>query len=491
MLAFLAGLCMALGHVPFTLPWIALPALAGLFWLLGTACNPKEAALIGWAGGMGHFLLSLIWIVEPFLIEPAKTGWMAPFALFLLPAGLALFWGGAFYLATRLAQGGQRLFLAATLLALAEMSRAFVLTGFPWALIGYIWIDTAPMQMAAMIGPHGLTLATTLIAAALAVWYGRHRVWLAAPVVALVALAVAIFWGVQLQNTPIEERGPAFRLRIVQPNAEQGLKWDPTKADEFLHILLVNTAETPPAAPPELIVWPETALPYLLTGSESLLKNISDSSGDRPVLLGAARREGESIFYNSLVVSGHDGEMLGIYDKSHLVPFGEYVPFGALLSRLGIKGMAVHEGGGFSAGPGPAILDVGRHGKVQPLICYEAIFPQLLHLEDRPDWILHATNDAWFGKLVGPYQHLSQVQLRAVEQGVPVIRAANTGVSAVIDARGRVLDSLGLGVRGFLDVDLPPAIPPTLYSKTGDWPIFILLSILSFGFAFPFRRMDY
>ena len=486
-LAFLAGLGIALGQAPFSAVWIALPALAGLFAVLDTAPTARRAALIGWAGGTGHFVLSLMWIVDPFLVEPEKHAWMAPFVLFLLPAGLALFWGAAFGLAARLATGWRRLFLAAALLALGEASRAFVLTGFPWALLGYVWIGWAPMQIAALIGPHGLTLATAFLGAALAVWIQRGARWLAAPGLALIALGGAVAYGTVQLAAPLSD-GPSLRLRIVQPNAEQSLKWDPERAEEFFRILRVLTAETPPGAPPELIVWPETALPYLLTDRSTLIEDIALSSGDRPVLFGAARRTGD-IYYNSLVLTGPNASAAQIYDKFHLVPFGEYVPFGDLLARFGIRGMAVNEGGGFAAGDGPGMIDLGPAGTILPLICYEAIFPQHLHRDARADWILHATNDGWFGKLIGPYQHLAQARLRAVEQGLPVIRAANTGVSAVIDARGRVLDRLDLGERGFLDANVPPALPKTLYARTGDWPALAFITLLSVILALPRRRV--
>ncbi len=489
LLAILAGLGVALGQAPFSLAWVALPALAGLFALLDRAATPRQAALVGWGGGFGHFILSLMWIVEPFLVEPETTGWMAPFALVLLPAGLALFWGAAFGLSGRLASGWVRLFLAAALLTIAETLRAFVLTGFPWALLGYVWIDTPMMQLGALIGPHGMTLLTALTGAAGAAWVGRRGMWLAAPGVALIVLGAAGFWGTARTYAPVAETGLAFRLRIVQPNAEQGLKWDPDMAEEFLHILLTQTAETPPGAPPELIVWPETALPYLLNGSEYLIEDMERASGARQMLFGAARVE-KGLYYNSLIVSGPDASIAQIYDKFHLVPFGEYVPFGEILGRLGIRGMAVQEGGGFASGTGPRVLDLGTFGKIQPLICYEAIFPQHLHMVERADWILHITNDAWFGQLVGPYQHLAQVRMRAVEQGLPVVRAANTGVSAVIDAHGQVTADLGLGVRGFLDADLPPALPPTPYARTGDWPALVLMALLALGLALTGRRVS-
>jgi apolipoprotein N-acyltransferase len=272
-------------------------------------------------------------------------------------------------------------------------------------------------------------------------------------------------------------------LRIVQPNAEQSLKWDPDRAQEFMMRLLAGTAAAGEGAPPDLFIWPETAVPYLLDGSEHLLMQIDAVAGGRPVAFGIARREAGR-FYNSLVVTAPGGGVARIYDKHHLVPFGEYVPFGEALGRLGIRGMAASHGEGFSPGPGPAALDFGPGiGRALALICYEAIFPQHLRLEPRPDWVLQVTNDAWFGEVSGPFQHLDQARLRAVEQGLPVIRAANTGISAVIDARGRVLSRLGLGEQGFLDAPLPGALPPTPYARTGDVPVLVAMLLLALALA--------
>lgn len=480
------GLLAAIGQAPLSLPVPSLLALAGLFALFDRAPGARAAARIGWAGGAGYFVGSMFWIVEPFLVDPVRYGWMAPFALLLLPGGLALFWAAAFALAARLASGWRRLFLGAVLLAAAEASRAFVLTGFPWALVGYIWIGAPQMQLAALFGPHGLTLATLLAAALGAVWLGRSRGWLVAPALAAVAILGAGYWGQARLALP-EPPATGITLRVVQPNAEQSLKWDPAKASEFLSRLFTETEAPPAGAAPDLVIWPETAVPYLLNGSETLVAEIDRAAGGVPVAFGIVRRDGERL-YNSLVVTGPGGSVGQIYDKFHLVPFGEYMPFGELFARFGINGLAASQGGSFSAGPGPELLDFGPAGRALPLICYEAIFPQHPLRAERPDWLLNVTNDGWFGKISGPYQHLAQAQLRAVEQGLPMIRAANTGISAVIDAKGRELERLELGVQGRIDAALPPALPPTPYARAGDWPVFALIALMALAFASPIRR---
>lgn len=486
-IAFILGLGIALGQSPISISYLALLSLVGLFAILSLGRTARDAFFIGWAAGIGQFLLNLFWIVEPFFVEPERHAWMAPFVLLILPAFLGVFWALAFWGAARLAEGWRKVFLAAIFLAIAETSRAFVFTGFPWALIGYIWIDTPFMQAAAVVGPHGLTLGTVLVAAAGAVWIGRARRWLIAPGIAVMLMGLVGLWGVQRQNTLAPVTGPQATLRVVQPNAEQSLKWDPGKAQEFLGILLENTAAAPDGPPPDLIIWPETSFPYLLNGSEALLRDIDRAAGGRPVAFGTARISGD-LYFNSLVVTAPGGAIYQVYDKYHLVPFGEYVPFGNILGQFGIRGMAVNEGGGFAAGAKPQVIDLGPLGKVQPLICYEAIFPQHLHLDERADWVLQITNDAWFGETTGPYQHLAQARMRAVEQGLPVVRSANTGVSAVIDAYGGVVNKLELGKRGFIDAALPSSLPLTPYAKTGDLPLLILLTALASGLVLTRAR---
>lgn len=487
--AFALGLILATGQAPLSFTLLGLLALAGLFAIFDRAGTLRAAALTGWAGGAGYFLGGMFWIVEPFFVDPLRHGWMAPFALVLLPSGLGLFWGAAFGLAARLARDWRRLFLAAALLAAAETARAFALTGFPWALVGYAWIDAPQMQVAAVIGPHGLTLATTLAAAMGAVWIGRPWPWLAAPAMAALAVAGAGIWG-QARLAAPEPQATGVTLRIVQPNTEQSLKWDPAMAMTILDRLLFATAAPPEGPEPDVVIWPETAVPYLLNGSEELVADIDRIAGTAPVVFGIVRRDGQRLF-NSLAVSTPGGTVTQVYDKHHLVPFGEYMPLGELFAAVGIHGLAASHGAGFSPGPGPLLLDLGRAGRALPLICYEAIFPQHLFAPERPDWVLQATNDAWFGEVSGPYQHLAQARLRAVEQGLPLIRAANTGISAVIDAKGRVQARLGLGQQGYLDAALPPALPPTPYALTGDWPVFAAMLFLALGFALPRRRISH
>ncbi|NBO21273.1 MAG: apolipoprotein N-acyltransferase, partial [Rhodobacteraceae bacterium] len=279
-------------------------------------------------------------------------------------------------------------------------------------------------------------------------------------------------------------------VRLIQPNAAQSMKWDETRADEFFSRLTGLSAA--PGAP-DLVIWPETAVPYLLDYEPWVAPAIGASGQGAPVIAGIQRLDG-SRYFNSLALIRPDGTLGVGYDKHHLVPFGEYIPFGDLAyDWFGLTAFASKAGQVYSAGPGVQVLDLGqgrRHGlgHVLPLICYEAVFPQDLRGTSRPDWLLQITNDAWFGTQSGPFQHAAQARLRAIETGLPLVRVANTGVTAVYDAKGRVMDSLPFGVAGKLDVTLPGAIGATPYARWGEWPVLILLLLFLLVGALPVWR---
>jgi apolipoprotein N-acyltransferase len=425
----------------------------------------------GWAFGTGYFALALVWILQPFFVDPVRHGWMAPFALLFLAAGLALFWGAALALA---ACTRHPLAAAVPALALAELARAYVFTGFPWASIGHAWIGWPPVHLAAW-GGAGLLGLAVLVPAALA---ARLRPAPVAAAAMLVAATVAL--GQWRQSRPLPPDTPHV-VRIVQPAIAQSLKWDQATAGQTWTTLLSLTAAP---GSPALTVWPETALPWLFDGPGG---SIAEAASGRPVLVGAIRVEGSRV-YNALLSVGPAGRLSGIYDKHHPVPFGEYIPFEPVLSLLGLRAFTAREGYGFTAGPGPRLLDLGPLGQALPLICYEAIFPQDLRGTARPDWLVNVTNDAWFGTFSGPYQHLAQARLRAVEQGLPMVRAANTGVSALIDPHGVLRGQLPLGTRGTLDLPLPAPLPQTLYARSGDLPLAALLSLLLLALLRTARR---
>ncbi len=470
----LAGLAAAGGQAPFGLWPLALFGLAVLCWHVAGAATGRQRAFRGWAGGVGYFAGTLFWIVEPFMVDAAHDGWMAPFALLFMATGMALFWGLAALIAGLGRGYGGRVAGFAVGLAATDLLRSYALTGFPWALAGHIWIGTPVAQIAAFVGPVGLSCLTMTLAA-MPVAFATRALRLAGGGAAVTLLAAVWTAGQARLSTPDAPRDPAIRVRLVQPNATQALKWQPGMWDVFLGRQIAASG-APATRPLDLIVWPETSVPYLLEDAGFILDEARLASGGVPMAIGIQRAEGER-YYNALVALGPDGQVTGLYDKLHLVPFGEYVPFGDLLAHVGISAFAAQHGNGYSAGARAMVLDLGRAGRVLPLICYEAVFPQDLRAApERADWILQVTNDGWFGALSGPWQHLAQARLRAIEQGLPLLRAANTGVTAVIDAKGRVRDHLALNRDGWLDADVPPALAPTLYASTGDIPETMLLA---------------
>ncbi len=478
------GLCAVLGAVaglgqaPFGLWPLTLLALAAFFGICTFRWTAWQAAWLGLAAGTGYFLVVLNWIVEPFLVDAARHGWMAPFALVLLSAGLALFWMLGVWAARRLG-GGSAAWVAA--LTLTEALRGVIFTGFPWAQVGHVWIGTPMMHWAALGGP--LLLSALILGGAAALWHavaGRR----VRGGVALVVLAGAFASGPFL-STPIPVSQDAPTVRLIQPNATQREKWDPDKIQGFFERQIAYTAA---GDPPDLVVWPETAVPVLLNRAGDTLSHIAEAARGAPAIVGLQRQE-DMRFFNTLALIASDGAVTASYDKHHLVPFGEYLPFGDALATFGLHGFAARQGSGYSSGPGPQVIDVGGLGRALPLICYEGVFPRnIAGAPERPDFLLLITNDAWFGKVSGPYQHLAQARLRSVEQGLPMIRVANTGISAMIDARGQVTGEIPLGQAGWLDVALPPAAPPTLYAQLGDWPVLALMLLVLGAAALQCRR---
>jgi apolipoprotein N-acyltransferase len=475
MMARLGLLCLgalvATGQAPLGAFWLAIPALAGVFGLLSQAGSAREWFGRMWLAGVGFFAASLFWIIEPFFIEPEIHGWMAPFALVFMAGGMALFWAIAGWIAARLAHGRARLLALAVALVALELARGHLFGGFPWAMLGHALIDTPMRAGAAYGGAGGLSLVVVLAALAPVLWRVRGGV------AAVSMLAALWLWGGAQTTLPPDR---AQVVRLIQPNAPQAEKWLGDNPRRFFFRQVDQTA-TPADTPPDLVIWPETAVPFLLENPGEGLQIMADAlatHGTGAKLAFGVQREEAGRYFNTLAVLDTDAQVRAIYDKHHLVPFGEYIPFAELLTGTRIGGLAGQMLDGYSPGPGPALLDMGALGQVLPLICYEAIFPRHARHTPRPDWLLQITNDGWFGDLTGPYQHLAQARLRAVETGLPLIRVANTGVSAVIDARGGVVAQLALGHEGFLDAPLPGALPVPPYARWGDWPVWALLSAL-------------
>ena len=478
----LPGLVAATGQAPLNLWWLALMAWGLALYAISRAASWKQAAWFGWLVGVGYIGGTHFWIVAPFYVDAEAYAWMAPFALAGMVGGLALFFAAAYGAAFALGRSqGMRLVSLAPCLILAEFLRATLFTGFPWAQIGSLWLNHPFMQLAAWIGVPGVGLLT-LLALALPLAAPGSRAWPALAVSA--ALLLGGSWiGAQRLAAPVALS--ETQIRIVQPNAPQHLKWRPDMAPVFFQRLL-DLSAAPADTPPDVVIWPETALAWRLDIAEEIFPLIADAAGGAEVIFGAQRLD-EQGFYNSLAVLQPDATISHVYDKHHLVPFGEYIPLASLLAATGL--MPDAERRGYASGPGARVLDLGAAGRILPLICYEAIFARdVAAAPERPDWIVQITNDAWFGNSAMPYQHLDQTRLRAIEQGLPVARAANTGVSALIDPYGRILASHPLNEQGVIDAVLPAALAPTIYARLGNWPVWVLLLTLVGGLVLV-RRM--
>ncbi|KPA20172.1 Apolipoprotein N-acyltransferase [Shimia sp. SK013] len=488
-LCVVLGALGALGHPPFDLWFLTVAAFVAVFGLALRCERNFDWVKTGFWFGFGYFAVALHWIVEPFLVDVARHGWMAPFALVMMAAGGAAFWAVAFGVAGWLRRGLGGVVALAVAMAATEFLRAYVFTGFPWAMPSYALVNQMFGQLAAFGGPHGVNLLLFLLAGGLAFGAVRRWRWIWG-VAGAVMLALWVPVPDQVPEAR-EQTDAAVVVRLVQPNALQHLKWHPEHILTFFQRSLALTAQVAveaDAAVPDLVVWPETSVPWTLDNAENALLAVAGAARGAPVVLGLNRYEGERIF-NTVAVVSPEGAVTDVYDKHHLVPFGEYIPFGDFLGRFGIRGLASQHGGGYSAGVGPDLIDLGALGKALPLVCYEAVFPQDTRIRgERPRMMLHMTNDAWFGNFSGPYQHLAQARMRAIETGVPVLRAANTGISAAIDAQGRVLAMLPLGEAGFLDVVLPDLGPDTLYARWGDLPMGVFLALLIVAGAAVRRR---
>ncbi len=495
-LALLAGLAAAFAHPPFGV-WPGLVGFGLLMALLDRA-DPdrplRSAFWRGWLAGGAYFLVCTWWIGEAFLVDVAAHGWQAPFAVGFLAAGLGLLWGAAALAYRLLAPPGvRRVLLFAAVFAVFEWLRGHILTGFPWDLPGEAWRAGGWIsQSASLIGAYGLSLVTLAVAAAAGVWGGRDplRTKQLASATALGALLLMAGFGAARLAQPLASPTP-LRLRIVQGDIDQAAKWTP---DSFRAIFDTYTRLTaqPPAAgqpTPKVVLWPESAIPadsaaYLAPGTWTHAALMAALKPGQVLIMGAVRTEGfgpDARYFNSVMALRRDPAgltPLGVYDKHHLVPFGEYMPMDKLMGAIGFKAL-VHVGDGFTAGPAPAPMAPDGLPPLQPLVCYEGLFPAFVADDHpRPAWIANLSNDAWFGKTSGPWQHLNLASYRAIEEGLPLVRATPTGVSALVDAYGRPLARLGQGARGVIDADLPGTASPPPYRRLRDWPFWMVVLII-------------
>jgi apolipoprotein N-acyltransferase len=497
LVAFGAGAVSALAMAPFDAWPVLFFTFPILVWLVDGAAAGRlgglpSAAIAGWWFGFGYFLAGLYWVGYAFLVDAKTFGWLMPFAVVALPAGMACYTALGLGLARMLwTRGPTRLIALAIALTAAEWLRGHLFSGFPWNVYGYAL--TGPLvlaQSAALIGIWGLTFIAIAVFASPAVLTDERtdtrRPWLPLALAVVLLAALAGYGAMRLSRTPT-----AFvegvRLRIMQPNLQQDQKFNyGAKQKVMSQYLELSDRSTGPQSggvrDVTHLIWPESAFPFLLTREPDALAQIAALLPEGTVLITGAVRApeappGQTIerAYNSIYVIDHDGSILSVYDKIHLVPFGEYLPFQNFLEKLGLMQLTKLPGG-FIAGERRRAMELPRAPRMLPYICYEIIFPgEAMPDGARPGWLVNLTNDGWFGISSGPYQHLQQARVRTIEQGLPLVRAANTGISAVIDPLGRVIKSLPLGTEGIMDASLPQRIGAPLYARTGDSGVMLVI----------------
>ncbi|WP_288350292.1 apolipoprotein N-acyltransferase [uncultured Thalassospira sp.] len=484
----LSGAVAVLALPPFFFIPVLPISFAILLWSLeGVRCN-KGALSAGWWFGTGHFAAGFYWVSHAFLVQPEIYGWMIPFALAGLGGGLAIFPMVAVWASWRLTDGlVRRAVLLAVFWAVAEYLRGHLLTGFPWNLLGHVWaIDAAPMQFASVVGVYGLSFVTALFATLPAAVVGDRRSKMAALGGVLIAV---LLWGsgaVRLSlagpdssTLPLSELPSDVPVvQIVQPNIPQKDKWRPELQRQHF-TKLVEMSRRPAGLDParkRIVIWPETAATFFVETQDVARMQMAETLGPDDILITGAPRTyprdtDEYKVWNSIQVIDASARIIASFDKFHLVPFGEYVPFRSILPFPKLTAGRTD----FSAGPGPQTLSVHGLPGFSPLICYEVIFPgAVTDPDNRPDWLLNVTNDGWFGKSAGPYQHMAAARFRAVEEGLPLVRAAYTGVSVFFDSYGRKLADLPLSASNIM-------VHPLLSDKNHTTVYYLWRDILFYG----------
>lgn len=454
--------------------FIALPAF---LWMVQTEIKPFRAFLSGWVFGAGYFIFGFYWVSAALFVDISQWIWVLPFSLIAGPGLFALYWGfpalAAHYF--RSTPDRHALFYVAAL-SLTEYARGHWMTGFPWNLPGYAWHWLPPLEQMASIGSVYFLTMLTLLWATLPVY--RHNKVISSASILVLALSIS-FGTVRLLNHPTTMRDEI--VRIVQPNIPQGQKWDRDKEWRNFENMMRLVSE-PSALKPSLFVLPETAVNADLSSFPEIAGYIARQLPDHGILITGNLRVTEASglqFFNSMEVVDRNAHILGTYDKHHLVPFGEFIPY---RDKIKIKPVAaaVSGIGDFTRGKGPQTLSGQNFPAFSPLICYEVIFPgEVVSKDQRPEWLVNATNDAWYGNSSGPYQHLDISRMRAIEHGLPMARAANTGISAMIDPVGRVIARKNLNETGFIESALPEALPPTLYDRWGDMVFFLSCALVA------------
>ena len=484
--AFVLGVFATLTLAPFFFFPLLLPSFSGLLWLLDAAPSRRRMFLDGWWWGWGFYMTGLYWFCIALLTDPEKFGWLIPPTLFGLTGIIAIYSGVACWLTSWIRiRGLSKIVMFTIVWTLVDYARGHLFTGFPWNLTGYSFgFADASLQMASIVGIYGMTWFALLLGTSPVALGAKKRGWIY--IAALWSLFIfGTFWGAgrlhQVNSLPEEQRFVKnVLMRLVQANISQPHKWDPQLQIQGLreHIALTRQDGLDKVTH---IIWPETAVPFAISKGAPITKRLGDVIPAGKILItGTLRSEGSEEnwqIWNSIMALDHEGNIVGSYDKIHLVPFGEFLPFRYLFPKEWLTPVGDMD---FSVGTGGRLVELPDLPPLLPLICYEVIFPELPLPDDiRPQMLLSVTNDAWFGSSTGPYQHFNMARMRAVEQGVPMVRVANTGISAVIDSFGQVIASMPLATKGYMDVKLPLAQSEnTPYNK-----LKILLMPLLMAFA--------
>ncbi|MBL8836258.1 MAG: apolipoprotein N-acyltransferase [Alphaproteobacteria bacterium] len=481
--AALLGVAATSALPPTHLVPLVIVSFTGLIWLIEGSKGIRGAFAIGWAFGLGHFGTGFYWIANSLLVDAARFGWVYPFCVLFFGSAFAIYIAvaAAALKATR-ARGLSAVFAFAALWTAVEWLRGHLFTGFPWNLIGTVWAGSETMmQFASIVGAYGLGTLTVLAAAMPATLAGgaqpvAERWGGTLAVVAMIA-AIWVFGWVRLGGVG-DAVVPGVVVRLVQPDIAQDLKWNPAQRERnFEQTLAISRG--PGFERVTHVIWPETAIPFAISDDPARRAAIAAAVPPRGFLIAGAPRVERAPgrpprVWNSLFTFDPSGAITATFDKFHLVPFGEFMP---RPFRWALDWLRLTEGmGDFDSGPGPRTLAPGGFPSFSPLICYEVIFPnEVIDPARRPDLLLNITNDAWFGISPGPFQHFAASRFRAIEEGLPLVRAANNGISAVVDSYGRVLAQLGLGREGTLDSTLPRPIAAPLYAQIGDLALATLL----------------
>jgi apolipoprotein N-acyltransferase len=500
-IAFLLGALLAAALPPLDLTPMVFIVFPLYLWLDDGSDTAWASARLAYVFALGHFAAGMYWVAAALFVDIARFWWALPFAVLGLPAFMAVFVAASLYVAAlarfRLKLWGLSRFCAfAVMWSAAEWLRGHLFTGLPWNLLGYVWAGGFPgalamLQSTAWIGIYGLGFVTVLATSLLALLgapslapIGLWRRALPAVAAAVLILIPAGAGAIHLHLAPTAETG--IWLRLVQPSIAETAKWDPAEAENNFH-RLIELSSAPSPHKLAAVIWPEAAATFFLErdpAHRAAIAAVAPEGGYAitGALRGAPLSGPLSEVWNSIDVVDPSGKIIAQYDKAHLVPFGEYMPWRDVLPFHKLTAGSID----LSAGPGPQTLSLARLPPFAPLICYEAIFPgAIVDAQERAAWILNVSNDAWYGRSAGPYQHFAMARTRAVEEGLPLVRVANNGITGVVDAQGRVLAHTSLDAIGYADIVLPAAAGATPYSYLGDW---VFLAILAIGVAIALAR---